>query len=514
MSTQKACLVINPRDGQNVAKLTAILAVLEAAGWRTDVELKEYGGHSMELATSAARQGYDTVIAYGGDGTINQVVNGAMNGKKKKRSVVAVIPGGTVNQWAAEVGIPSDPVKAALAFVSSDARKVDIAHVAAASLTFLSPKQGDEDHPSNADAPGNIAQVRKVKTSAKKAKHHFLLMAGLGVDAAVMGQVNKSLKHSIGVASVGLAAVEKMPEQHTFPVEIGITGNGNEPEKLWQGDALQVVIGNTRRYANLVEMTSEASMVDGMLDVCVIQAGDPFSTMQQITSLLLRRKPDNRTTQFFRGAHLSIRVPASIDLQIDGSAVKLKDYVSKADYEELQHAKDKDHVLVTYQFDALPHALEVAIPPTYHGPLFEEPQDQDEQPSEQHQQNDTASADEKQHDADAPEETQHDTSSQGEQQQPHEISPVLLEHGRKVTVFGVAAQAGKKCAFVIAGTTSKSTGEIIPVAISIDARTALMRQNGEAAIPAEVGKLQEGAEIVVEGKKSKREVIHATRLVV
>jgi hypothetical protein len=45
----RVCLVINPRDGQNLSKLTAILAVFAAAGWKTDIVLKEYGGHTMEF---------------------------------------------------------------------------------------------------------------------------------------------------------------------------------------------------------------------------------------------------------------------------------------------------------------------------------------------------------------------------------------------------------------------------------------------------------------------------------
>jgi diacylglycerol kinase family enzyme len=114
MQSQRACLVINPRDGQNVATLPALLAVFSAAGWQTDVVLKEYGGHAMELATEAASKGYDIVIGYGGDGTLNQVVNGMMNGKQKKQSLVGVLPGGTANVWATEVSVPSDPVKAAL----------------------------------------------------------------------------------------------------------------------------------------------------------------------------------------------------------------------------------------------------------------------------------------------------------------------------------------------------------------------------------------------------------------
>ncbi|TMC89041.1 MAG: diacylglycerol kinase family lipid kinase, partial [Chloroflexi bacterium] len=121
MKCKKACLVINPRAGQNLAKLSDVIAVLSAVGWKTDIAIKEYGGHSMELATRAAEKNYDLVIAYGGDGTLNQVVNGVMNAKGQQ-SIVGLIPGGTANVWAGEIGIPADPVKAALMLVNSECR--------------------------------------------------------------------------------------------------------------------------------------------------------------------------------------------------------------------------------------------------------------------------------------------------------------------------------------------------------------------------------------------------------
>ena len=500
MYHQRVCLVINPRDGQNLAKLTGIMTVFAAAGWHTDICLKEYGGHTMELATEAARQGYDLVVAYGGDGTLNQVVNGVMNGKKQK-SIVGVLPGGTVNQWAAEVSIPQDPLKAALALVSSDVRKVDVARVEVTSLAFLPPTQKDQQ-PSRVDTQGKKEDKEKGKTLSK-GRHHFLLMGGLGIDAAVMGRVNKSLKHQIGVAAVGLAATEEMTAQHAFPVEIWITEKGRDAERVWQGEALQVVIGNTRRYANIVEMTADASIDDGMLDACVITAGDPLSTVQQVASLLFRRKPDNRTTEFFRGAQFSIRVPASISLQLDGSTVRLKDYLCKSDRKALQHAGDLDHVMVTYEFDALPSVLHVAIPRTYDGTLFERSH------------HDGTSQSQVQEDAMNEPSQQPGTSSAGEQQQSHEQLGTLLEHGRKVTVVGVTTHPGKKRTYIVAGTAPKrSTGETAPVAICIDESTTLLKQTGESATAVEVEHLQENMEIVVEGKKSKRGVIQATGVVI
>lgn len=94
MKRKTAYQIINPRLGKNVAKLTDMIAVFSAAGWKIDTVLKEFAGHTTQLATEAPVSGYDLVIGYGGDGTLNQVINGVM-AAKRRRSIVGVIPGGT-----------------------------------------------------------------------------------------------------------------------------------------------------------------------------------------------------------------------------------------------------------------------------------------------------------------------------------------------------------------------------------------------------------------------------------
>src|SRR5438132_12991127 len=182
MKCKKACLVINPHAGQNVTKIAELIAVLSAAGWSTDITIKEYGGHSMELAARAAKANYDLVIGYGGDGTLNQVLNGVMNAGRCQ-SIVGVIPGGTTNVWAAEIGVPHDPVQAALTLINSEARKVDIGHVEVQGLSFPGTAQDATEKPR--EKKGKLAHKRAVRATTK-AKHHFLLMAGLGFDAALM----------------------------------------------------------------------------------------------------------------------------------------------------------------------------------------------------------------------------------------------------------------------------------------------------------------------------------------
>ena len=137
MPNRKACIVVDLRTGQHVANIPDLIAVLAAAGWKTNIALKEYGGETFQLAQKAATQGYDLVIGYGGDGTLNDVVNGVMAAGGK--CLVGDIPGGTFNEWAGTISVPENPVKAALSIVDSDARKVDLGHVTVEGLTF--PKQ-------------------------------------------------------------------------------------------------------------------------------------------------------------------------------------------------------------------------------------------------------------------------------------------------------------------------------------------------------------------------------------
>ena len=523
MQCKRASLVINPRTGQNVAKLADVLAVLAAAGWKADIALKEYGGHTLKLANEFAEDGSELVIAYGGDGTLNQVVNGVMNAKGH-HSVVGVVPGGTANVWAGEVGVPIDPVKAALSLVNSEPRKVDIGYVEVVGL------QLPDTVPSEQEVQTRSQKKGKMSKGSKKAKHHFLLMAGLGIDAAIMGNVSKPLKYRIGPLAVGLSAAKELPTQHPFPVEIRVTHDG---EPLWKGEALQVVIGNTRRYGDIAEMTPNAYIDDGVLDVCVITAGDALTTMQQITSLLLRKKPDNLTAEYFHGSQLFISVPASVPMQLDGSAVKLKDYLNSSDYDTLQQARDAEHVMVTYRFDAMPHALEVAIPCTYDNILFGQSvgKDHSTDDSKSHSRSHLHKDDEvhttKQRHTEA-EESQpsshvHQVESHTQQQGKHteevqkelpELVHALFEHGRKVVVIDKAPDAEKKQTYIIAGNVPKqTTGEMRPVAVVVNRNTAVFNREGRHVSSDAVQELQEGATVVVEGKKSKRGVIHASRIV-
>jgi len=499
MKGKRACLVINPHAGQNVTKIADLMAVLSAAGWSPDITIKEYGGHSMELAAKAAKANYDLVIGYGGDGTLNQVLNGVMN-TREHSSIVGIIPGGTANVWAAEIGVPHDPVQAALTLINSEARKIDIGHIEVQGLSF--PGTARDDQEKRQDKKGKRIHKREVRATSR-AKHHFLLMAGLGIDAAIMEHVSKDIKYRVGPLAVGLSAAEELPRQHPFPVEIRVSGTKHEDEKIWKGEAFQVIVGNTRRYGMPVQMTPDTYLDDGLLEVCVITAGTILKTIEQIASFLFRRRPDNATAEHFDGASITISVPASIDLQLDGSAVRLKDYLNKSDRKALQSAGNAEQVMVTYRFDAMPRAVQVAIPSTYNGALFEKPVAEGKPHAPLQEQKDKGAA---QQNHGLVEEVQHESP---------ELIATLLAHGHQVTVRGVASLPGKQHMYIIAGTVPhQMTGDTTPIAVLVDGSVTILRRSGEQVSPLMIQELREGALIVAAGKKSKYGVIRTTHIMI
>jgi diacylglycerol kinase (ATP) len=89
----------------------------------------EYPGHATQLARQAGEQGYDLVVAVGGDGTVHEVVNGLMQVPQEKRPALGIVPLGSGNDFAHILGIPVDPAKALVSSINGQPHPLDIASV-------------------------------------------------------------------------------------------------------------------------------------------------------------------------------------------------------------------------------------------------------------------------------------------------------------------------------------------------------------------------------------------------
>ncbi len=117
-------------------------------------------------------------------------------------------------------------------------------------------------------------------------------------------------------------------------------------------------------------MTPDALIDSGELDLSVVSAQSSLGAMMQVIGIMLRGRPSRDRSKSSRNAYFHVRAPASVDLQLDGSAVTLKKYLTAGARDALTRAGDPARVMVNYRFDAVPGALRVAVPRTYNGLLF------------------------------------------------------------------------------------------------------------------------------------------------
>jgi diacylglycerol kinase (ATP) len=309
----RACLITNPRGGRGALDLTPALPVLRDAGWTVTVRQKDDGGAAMDLAREAAEDGYDVVVDCAGDGTLNEIVAGLVG----TDVAVGVLPGGTVNLWASELGVDRRLRVAATQLVGATRHRVDVGCV----------------------------------TIDGTDTRYFLLVAGLGLDGAVMARVSKPLKRRLGPLAVGLAALQSLPS--FAPVAVRATLD----ELPWEGRVAQVIVGNTRRYGGFTRITPDAYVDDGQFDVCLVTAGGVLDTGRQVGALLFEQRPSAATAETYRVGHLTIEAPGPIPLQLDGGAVHQREVVPGPDG-------------TTYTFSLIAEGLSVLVPNTYDGALF------------------------------------------------------------------------------------------------------------------------------------------------
>lgn len=310
----RACLITNPKSGRGGIDLSEAITVLRAHGWEVTVRQKLHGGDATKLAREAAREGYTVVVDCGGDGTLNEIVEGVAG----TSVAVGTIPGGTANLWAHELGISQRPAVAALQLIGAEQRRVDVGRVAV-----------NGHH-----------------------KRHFLLVAGLGFDAAVLQQLSKPLKNRIGPLAYAPAALRALRTYRAAPLDADMDG------MQWHGRAAQVVIANTRRYGGFTRMSPWAYIDDGLLDVCLLTPTSALSATRQLGALLIRQRPSLASAQLYRAAQVTLRCPLVLPLEVDGGSIHLSD-------------DDLTSEGVAYTFSLTAQGVSVLVPRSYDGGLFQ-----------------------------------------------------------------------------------------------------------------------------------------------
>lgn len=248
---------------------------LIAAGWQVDLVQTDYAGHATELARTAVRRGYHLVVGCGGDGTLSEIVQ-ALAGST---IALGIIPTGTANVLAREVGIPLDPARAAEVLLTGQVRSIDIG-------------RADE--------------------------RAFVLMAGIGLDADVIREVQGVPRPPHRLLKAPLLFLGAVRRFFSHPgVLMHITMDGLEA----RGRMMMVVVSNVRGYGGLLQIANEASLEDALLDVVLFHHVPLPARIANFISLLLHRHKQQPGVTYHRAERVHIWTPQPVAVQADGDLI-------------------------------------------------------------------------------------------------------------------------------------------------------------------------------------------------
>lgn len=274
MKKKRVFFIINPiaggKDKQAFARLAA--SVLDHRLFETTYWFTEHAGHAVELADRAVGQGADAVIAVGGDGTVNEVASVLVN----TQVPLGIIPVGSGNGLALFLGIPKDVEKALLAVAAFMHRRID------SGMVNGTP---------------------------------FFNIAGMGFDAAVSSRFAATrMRGRFGYVRMVLTAIADYKAcQYTLEID-GVSCNR---------EAFMISIANSSQYGNNAHISPQASVDDGLLDVCIIKPFSLYKLPLMVYRLFSRTADRSGYVEIIRGRNVSISTSTPGPVHVDGDVKPL-----------------------------------------------------------------------------------------------------------------------------------------------------------------------------------------------
>jgi YegS/Rv2252/BmrU family lipid kinase len=265
---ERALIIYNPnaRNAPKTERLKSAADLYRIHGWQIDLAPTEAPGHATLLAREAANAGTPVVVSCGGDGTLNEVINGIAN----TPTHVSLIRGGTGNVFAKEIAIGRTPEKALRVLLEGEEGRFDL---------------------------------------GKANDRYFLLMCGIGFDAQVVRVVPKRSKRLLGTTSYVIWGVAEAARYRSKHVSIRL---GEEPAQ--DIDLYWLLLGNTRSYGGVLNITHEAIADDGLLDAYLFAGSMPLAAAARVA---VQKQDAAPGFSFQRVKKLEISTPG-IPVQADG----------------------------------------------------------------------------------------------------------------------------------------------------------------------------------------------------
>ena len=309
----KVALIYNPASGQHSgrreAAIQSALAVLRQAGIEAEAFTTTGVGSATQHASHAVGAGFDTVIACGGDGTVHEVLQSLVG----TDVALGVVPLGTANALAADLGLIGSPAKAVGMLLEANPTRISVGRI------------HYRDH------------------DGQPSQRYFTVAAGVGADALLMSRLDARLKRRLGYLLYMIEAT-RIILTHTFPLfEVVVPGKGNGSARVL--DVSQLLAVRVSSFGGALQnLAPGANLRNGALTTLAFKTRSRFRYMLFMAAVIVRRHTFTREVELVETPSLECR-PSN------GSSEKL--YV-EADGEVLG--------LLPVKLEVVPHSLTLMVP--------------------------------------------------------------------------------------------------------------------------------------------------------
>ncbi|NKY49227.1 YegS/Rv2252/BmrU family lipid kinase [Nocardia vermiculata] len=295
---RSVALVINPHSGhgRGLAAATAAAALFAEHGMRVREIRGADAADTVALVRAAVQSADrpDAVVCAGGDGLVCVTVQ-ALAGTDV---ALGLLPGGTGNDLARELGVPKGDSRAAAEIVLGGVvRTIDLG-------VIEEPAGSDGPHPSDPAAVSTLPRPMR-----------FATVAATGFDARVTLRANR-MRRPKGSLRYSCAAVPELLGQLAVPFRIELSGGpeGTSPRVI-ETDAVMVAVGNTRTYGGGMLICPDAILDDGLLDLTVVGAMSRAQLIRMLPALAAGRRVEHPAVTHHRAQAVTVAadVPATAD---------------------------------------------------------------------------------------------------------------------------------------------------------------------------------------------------------
>ena len=254
-STVKTRLIINPvsANGKTAERWPPIQELLQTQRLEFDYIFTERPGHATELARQAVAEGCTLIVAVGGEGTLNEVVNGLVSpeGTVPPDVVLGIIPSGTGTDFVRTLGIPRDCLQACQRLLRAETMTVDLGEVEYAPL---GPAAGSGQRLTSSHASDQTGLLHR----------YFINVAGLGFDGEVIERVNRSSKALGGTIPYLTSLFITLVSYQNKHMELTMDG------QTVRRRLNSVIVSNGRYFGGGMCIAPHADLTDGLFDVIIL----------------------------------------------------------------------------------------------------------------------------------------------------------------------------------------------------------------------------------------------------